>query len=156
MPELNDRPFGWDDEVTVSTTGDFTLLPEGDYDFTVTNFERSSTQGSAKMSSSLMAVLTLACTGPHGSGNVRANLILNDKTSWKIYEFFKSCGLIPQTTDTTDTIRFPWSRVPGAHGRCHLGVRSFIGNDGQKRESNDVTRFLAPAAGAPMTLPASF
>lgn len=156
MPEMNDRPFGWDDEVTVSTTGDYTVLPEGDYDYTVVNFERSNTQGSAKMTSSPMAVLTLACAGPQGTGNVRANLILNDKTSWKIYEFFKSCGLIPQTTDTTDTIRFPWSRVPGARGRCHLAIRKYIGNDGQEHETNDVTKFFAPAAGTSMSLPASF
>ena len=40
------RELGWDDEIT-SDSGGFLLLEEGDYDFTVTAFERGRFPGSA-------------------------------------------------------------------------------------------------------------
>lgn len=157
MPNDNmDRPFGWDDEVEVSTS-EFTVLPEGDYDFTVASFERGYTQGSEKMSSSPMANLSLRCTGPGGSGTVRTNLILNDRTKWKVCEFFKATGLIDASASAEDRVRFPWSRVVGASGRCHLSVRKWRGNDGAERESNDVARFMPRASGmSAASLPKSF
>ncbi len=38
--EINERAFGWDDEIK-NDGPDFVLLPEGDYLFTVTGFERA-------------------------------------------------------------------------------------------------------------------
>lgn len=49
--------YGWEDEI-VNEGGDFVLLPEGDYDFTVSKFERTRYEGSAKMPSCNMAKVT--------------------------------------------------------------------------------------------------
>ena len=44
----NFKEYGWEDEI-VNEGGDFVLLPEGDYDFTVAKYERARYDGSAKM-----------------------------------------------------------------------------------------------------------
>ena len=42
-----EREFGWDDEI--ENDSEFQILPDGDYNFTVTGFERGRHQGSAKL-----------------------------------------------------------------------------------------------------------
>ena len=42
----NFMEYGWEDEI-VNEGGDFVLLPEGDYDFTVAKYERARHEGSA-------------------------------------------------------------------------------------------------------------
>ena len=44
----NDVALGWDDEITDSRP-DFILLPDGEYDFTVLNYERAWYPGGAKL-----------------------------------------------------------------------------------------------------------
>ena len=44
----NFMEYGWEDEI-VNEGGDFVLLPEGDYDFTVAKYERARHEGSAKL-----------------------------------------------------------------------------------------------------------
>ena len=39
-----DRELSWDDEIE-KDSGEFILLPEGDYEFTVESFERARYQG---------------------------------------------------------------------------------------------------------------
>ena len=39
--------YGWEDEI-VNEGGDFVLLPEGDYDFTVAKYERARHEGGQK------------------------------------------------------------------------------------------------------------
>ncbi|MFD2089604.1 hypothetical protein ACFSND_31290 [Brevibacillus brevis] len=39
-----DRELGWDDEIQ-KDGGEFIVLPDGDYNFTVTKFERGSVRG---------------------------------------------------------------------------------------------------------------
>ena len=50
--------IGWGDQI-VADGGEFLLLDEGDYDFTVTAFERGRFPGSAKIPACNKAVLTL-------------------------------------------------------------------------------------------------
>lgn len=59
MSEI-ERELGWDDEI--SRESDFTIIPEGDYDFTVTGFERGRYDGSEKLPPCNMAIVTLAVT----------------------------------------------------------------------------------------------
>ena len=47
MAEYMERELDWDDEI--ERESDFVLLPEGDYDFTVTGFERARHEGSEKL-----------------------------------------------------------------------------------------------------------
>lgn len=43
-----EREFGWDDEIVKEGGEGFTLLPPGDYNFTVAKFERGRFAGSEK------------------------------------------------------------------------------------------------------------
>ena len=53
----NFMEYGWEDEI-VNEGGDFVLLPEGDYDFTVAKYERARHEGSAKVPPCNMAKVT--------------------------------------------------------------------------------------------------
>ena len=59
---MSDRAFGWDDEIK-NDGPDFVLLPEGDYLFTVTAFERARYEGGAKLPPCSMAKLTIRIHG---------------------------------------------------------------------------------------------
>lgn len=56
MSEI-ERELGWDDEI--SRESDFTLIPEGDYRFTVTAVERARHEGNAKLPPCRKAIVSL-------------------------------------------------------------------------------------------------
>ena len=56
MSEM-ERELDWNDEIEKDS--DFTLLPEGDYDFTVESFERGRHPGSDKLPACNKAILKL-------------------------------------------------------------------------------------------------
>ena len=56
------REFGWDDEIQ-NDSPDLVLLPEGEYPFEVTKFERQRHPGSAKLPPCAMALLTIQIDG---------------------------------------------------------------------------------------------
>ncbi len=140
MSDYNSTPreFGWDDEIQRDDT--FQVLPEGDYRFTVTRFERARHSGSEKIPACPKAVLTLSVSGPEGSGEVQANLFLHSKFEWKLCQFFTSVG----QRKHGEAMRMNWGAVPGSGGVCHVTVRKWTGNDGKERESNEVSEFYAP------------
>ena len=49
-----EKELGWDD--VIEKESDFTLLPAGDYDFTITGFERARHEGSEKLPLSLIHI----------------------------------------------------------------------------------------------------
>ena len=58
--------IGWDDQISVDGE-QYVVLEEGDYDFTVTGFERGRFPGSAKIPACNKAVLTHGvCPGGYG------------------------------------------------------------------------------------------
>ena len=132
------REFGWDDEIQRDES--FQVLPEGDYRFTVTRFERARHSGSEKIPACPKAVLTLAVSGAGASGEVQTNLFLHSKFEWKLCQFFVSIG----QRKYGEAIRMNWSTVPGSSGVCHVAVRKWTGNDGKERESNEISEFYAP------------
>ena len=56
------REFGWDDEIQ-NDSPDRVVLPEGEYPFEVTKFERQRHPGSAKLPPCAMALLTIQIDG---------------------------------------------------------------------------------------------
>lgn len=135
-----DRELDWDEgfELNPST---FTLLPEGEYDFTVTKFERQRHPGSAKLPSCPKAVLTLELHAPTGeTGIITHNLFLHTKTQGLLSAFAISIGLGKQG----ETVKIDWSKVLGATGRASVGVRKYTKKDGSEAETNDIKAFLPP------------
>ncbi len=72
--------------------GQYIILEEGDYNFTVSTFERARFPGSAKIPACNKAVLTLAVYTSNGVAFVKYDLILWSSLEWKISEFFRAIG----------------------------------------------------------------
>lgn len=143
MPEM-ERALDWNDEIE-NDGSSFVLLPPGDYDFTVTAFERERHPGSAKLPPCNKAVLTLEITSAQGTATLKHNLFLHSKTEGLLCAFFVSIG----QRKHGEKLRMDWNRVVGSRGRCTLGVREWVGErTGEKMKSNEVTRFLEPAENA--------
>lgn len=58
-----ERELDWDDEIEKDGP-EFTMLPEGDYDFTVTGFDRERHPGSAKLPPCNKAVVHIRVDAP--------------------------------------------------------------------------------------------
>ncbi len=135
----NDGAIGWEDAICCDST-EFTVLPEGDYPFTVTKFERQHHAGSAKMSPCEKAVLTIRLDGgAYGSTTVTENLFMHQKMLWKIKQFLVSIG---QGKEEDKEIHPRWPEVPGASGRCHVAVQDYQSTKyGDTRQRNQITKF---------------
>lgn len=82
-----EREFGWDDEI--ENDNEFQILPDGDYNFTVTGFERGRHQGSAKLPPCNKAIITLnVADGKGNQGTIKHNLFLHTKTEGMLCAFF--------------------------------------------------------------------
>lgn len=138
MSEI-ERELGWDDEI--SRESDFTIIPEGDYDFTVTGFERGRHEGSEKLPPCNKAIVTLSVKLPDGSAaTLKHNLFLHTRCEGLLSAFFTGIGLKRKG----EPLRMNWNAVPGAHGRCKITVRSWKGKNGEDMQSNDIKKFYDP------------
>lgn len=127
--------IGWGDQI-VADGGEFLLLDEGDYDFTVTSFERGRFPGSAKIPACNKAILTLTVQTPEGEANTKYDLILWSSLEWKISEFFRSIG----QKKSGEAFIPRWNEVVGSKGRAHFKPRKYLKN-GEERQVNDVSKF---------------
>ena len=137
------REFGWDEGFSKDfSENDFTVLPEGDYDFTVESFERARHEGSDWIPACHKAVLKLRVDTEAGSALITHSLFLCTKDSCKrdIYRFFESIGYIKDGDD----LRPNWnaSALVGQKGRAHV-IQRASKNDPSKI-FNNVKNFLPP------------
>lgn len=132
-----ERELSWDDEIEKDGS-DFIVLPEGDYNFTVTKFERGRFAGSAKMPACNQAKLELTVHSPeHGDVVIFHNLFLHTKTEGLLSAFFSGIG----QKKKGEKLRMNWNTVIGSKGKLKLEINKFIGNDGQERTNNQVKKF---------------
>lgn len=134
MSEM-ERELGWDDEIEKDS--DFTLLPEGDYDFTVESFERGRHPGSEKLPPCNKAMLKIRIDSEEGTAVISHNLFLHTKTEGMISAFFSSIG----QKKKGEKVKMNWNAVIGATGRCKVIVRKWKGDDKEERQSNDIRKF---------------
>lgn len=130
------RELGWDEEIS-SDSGAFHLLEEGDYNFTVTAFERGRFPGSAKISPCAKAILTLTVEDEGRTADVKYDLILWSTLEWKISEFFRAIG----QKKKGEPLRPKWNEVVGSRGRARFKPREYQKKDGTTGYANDVERF---------------
>ena len=116
--------FGWDDAIEESTS-QFEPVPDGDYQFTVTGFERGwyEARPGSKLASCNQAEIEFTIEWQNESGEWRKNKIiyklkLSRKLQWLIYEFFESIGLRKKGDGTTT---MPWNDIVGKIGVCEVG-----------------------------------
>lgn len=58
MSNESEREYGWDDEIQ-NDGPEYVVLPDGDYNFKVTGFERGRYEGGEKIPACNMAIITL-------------------------------------------------------------------------------------------------
>lgn len=136
MSQEVERELGWDDEIQ-KDGGDFVLLPEGDYNFTVAKFERGRFTGSAKMPACNQAKLELTIHSPeHGDQTIFHNLLLHTKTEGLLSNFFTGIG----QKKKGEKLRMNWNAVIGARGRCFIEHNKYTVK-GEERVNNQVKKF---------------
>jgi len=148
--------IGWDDEIASESS--YILLEEGDYDFTVTHFERGRFPGSNKIPACNKAMLTLSVETPAGKADVRYDLILWSALEWKLSEFLRAIGQKKRGEPTHPR----WNEMLGATGRARFKQRTYTRKDGTEGRTNDVAKFYdydpslsPPATGVLTDLPQS-
>lgn len=137
---MADRAFDWND--VIENDSSFTMLPAGNYPFTVKAFERGEFAGSDKMPPCKKAVLTLEIDGGMlGSTEITENLYLHSRAEWKLCQFFLAIG----QRKKGEQLRMNWSTVPGSRGMCEIEINKYKNRNGEDRENNRVKAFLDPA-----------
>lgn len=119
------RAYEWnEDPIEKPNEGsDFILLPEGEYPFRVTAFERGQFPGSNNGNTPpcKKAILTLELDGgPLGSTTCKDDLILYSSFEWKLCQFFKAIG----DRKSGEPLRMNWGAVIGKRGRCKIKHRA--------------------------------
>lgn len=138
MSQNIERELGWDDEIE-KDGGEFVVLPAGEYNFTVTKFDRGRFAGSDKMPPCNQAKLELTVHSPeHGDVVVFHNLFLHTKTEGLLSNFFAGIG----QKKKGEKLKMNWPAVIGARGRLKLEINTFTGRDGQPRTNNQVKSFI--------------
>lgn len=125
----------WDDAIE-NDGQEFIILPEGDYNFTVTDFERGRFPGGPKVPACNKAALTLQVKTKDGIAMVRTDLLLYRTLEWRISAFFRCIG----QKKHGERLVMNWNKVVGSKGRAHFKPRTYT-KDGEERQANDVDRF---------------
>lgn len=131
--------LGWDDPIENDGPG-FTILPEGDYDFEVINFERARHGGSEKLPPCHKAVVHIKIEGKEGISIIQHHLFLHTKTEGLLCAFFTGIG----QRQRGERITMDWGSVIGATGRAKVGIRKWINDEGREMTFNEIKKFYEP------------
>lgn len=131
-----ERELGWDDEIQQDAP-EFIVLPEGIYQFTVKEFERTrhtpTPQG--KLPACNKAVISVEIETEQGKALLKHNLYLHSSTEGMLSAFFGAIG----QKKKGEPLKMNWQTVIGAKGYCKVRKRLYNGS-----EYNDVKSMLYP------------
>jgi len=137
MINEKDMLMNWDD--SIETDGqEYILLPEGEYNFKVTNFERGRFVGSAKIPQCNKATITIQIEAKEGTTSVKFDLILYRTLEWRISAFFRCIG----QKKHGEKLTMDWGKVIGSKGRAYIKQRSYTNLNGEEKLINDIDRFI--------------
>ena len=143
MNENTGLPLGWDDEIEKDGS-EFVLLPEGNYIFSVSAFERkryTPTSAASKLPACNQAQLHISIdNAPEGSTTIMHNLFLFSTMEWKLSEFFRAIG----QKKHGEKLKMNWNSVIGSSGYCKVGIHTFTKKDGTEGKSNEIIKFYDP------------
>ena len=132
-----DSNIGWNDTIRLASNAsnkNFSLLEDGEYDFTVVNVEKTIFEGNSKVPRCNKAVVTLAI----GNTNIKTDFLLLQGSEFRISSFYRSIG----RAASNDEVVMDWDHIVGARGRAYISTKCFTGRDGREREINVVKKFL--------------
>lgn len=139
--------LSWDSPIEVDAP-EYVVVPEGDYEFEVIEFERARHPGSANLPPCNKAILHIDIKNDLGKCVIKHNLFLHSKVEGLLSAFFVSIG----QKKKGERVTMNWNAVVGARGRARVGIRKYVDSNGNEREINEIKRFLAPdQAAAPAT-----
>jgi len=139
MSDNIEREFGWDDQIE-NDGPEFVTLPEGDYDFEVTGFERARHNGSDKLPPCNKAIVSIKIEGPQGISTIQHNLFLHSKTEGLLCAFFTAIG----QRKKGEKLKMNWNQVIGSKGRAKVSVKKWT-YEGKEYEANEIKKFYEPA-----------
>lgn len=119
-------------------SGGFTLLPEGDYDFTVSKVTRTRYEGSDKMPACNSVTVELTVWGPQDKATISERFFLVKKFEWKLSQFFLSIGVKKHG----EPLVMRWN-IEGSRGKCKVYIDKYKKNDGSDGQSNKIKKFYA-------------
>ena len=127
----------WDD--SIETDGqEFILLPEGDYNFVVINFERGRFPGGQKVPACNKATITVQVGAENDIATVKFDLLLYRSLEWRISSFFRCIG----QKKPGERLQMNWNTVVGSMGRAHFKQRTYTNQYGEEKTVNDLDRFI--------------
>ncbi len=139
MAEELGRELSWDSEIE-QDSAEFVVLPPGDYDFEVVDFERARHPGSAKLPPCNKAVVHIRIEGEEGVSIIRHNLFLHSITEGMLCAFFTAIG----QRKRGQKVGMNWNAVVGSRGRAKIGIRKWTNDEGRELVFNEVQRFYEP------------
>lgn len=136
--QIQDHELAWDD--TIEKENSFIVLPEGEYDFTVTNMKRTRyTPGpNAKLPACNQAILDLTIHSPQGDVVIKHNLYLYTTTEGLLSDFFIGIG----QKQKGQPLQMNWNKVVGATGKANIIVNKYTNGQGEERTNNQVKNFI--------------
>ena len=135
--------IGWDSPIEKDSP-EFVLLPDGDYDFEVIDFERARHAGSDKLPPCNKAIVHIKIEGAEGVAIIKHNLFLHSITEGMLCAFFTGIGQRQKGQKVT----MNWNAVIGSKGRAKIGSHKYKNNEGKEFEFNEVKKFYEPGAAA--------
>ena len=136
-----DRELGWDD-VIENDSPEFVILPDGDYDFEVVDFERGRHNGSEKLPPCNKAIVHIRVEGKEGISIIKHQLFLHTITEGMLCAFFTGIG----QRQKGERLKMNWNAVIGSKGRCKVGTRKWTNDEGKEMVFNEVKKFYEPEA----------
>lgn len=118
--------------------GGFTLLPEGDYDFTVSKITRGRYEGSDKMPACNSVTVELTVWGAQDKATISERFFLVKKFEWKLSQFFLSIGVKKHG----EPLMMRWN-IEGMRGKCKVYIDHYKKQDGSDGQSNKIKKFYA-------------
>ena len=136
MTNIDNSVMDWND-VIEDDGQEFVLLPEGDYNFVVTNFEKGRFPGSAKIPATNKETKSIQIFSEMGVASMKFDLILSKALNWKLSAFFRSIFQKKVVKITMD-----WNKVLGAKGRAHIKQKVYTNQSGEEKNINDLDYFI--------------
>ena len=133
--------LGWND-VIENDSPEFVILPDGDYNFEVVDFERGRHNGSEKLPPCNKAIVHIRIEGKEGVSIIKHQLFLHTITEGMLCAFFAGIG----QRQKGEKMKMNWSRVVGSTGRAKIGTRKWTNDEGKEMVFNEVKKFYEPEA----------
>ena len=137
MSNIEGFEIGWDDQIE-KDGAEFVIVPEGDHDFEVINFERARHAGSDKLPPCNKAVVQIKVEGKEGISVIRHQLFLHSITEGMLCAFFTGIG----QRKKGEKVTMNWNAVIGSGGRAKVGIREYEG-----KQYNEIKKFYEPTEG---------